>query len=419
MNQSSRKLLYIAGVVACLSFSAQAGQIDLNQRLIDALESTESEILLALGLAGQGHTMVSIAYADAQGYASGNIQYPQGYQLVPTPVATLDEWNPICSPSLGVINQSSTQEVQEGSTYENTDTTNASIIVEVDASVNYGAASLDVNTVTSFDTSQTTTTTNTAENMKSVTINLYATREFTCNDNGPFFMHGRGVISNNLTQTLSGSTRVPYTYDVYPIGNIFTVTTKAPFVTNTLPGGNVRVVMYNNKGTTVWDNTNAADPSNPNNFQWYNGNSNFPDKEDIRRVLVSTSANYGVTAKVWICKTNNDCLEMGKDVNYLDKNSRFANGNIHSIIVQNQDSTTTQTGGELTNHTMNISDFLGLQYTIATLGGIYTARAIDNLSSTNTSHIYEYDPTFVPADFLSQCGATLAEAQAAYRSICK
>lgn len=419
MKQLSRKSTYIASLIISIGCTAHADQINLNQLLIQALELKGPEILEKLELTGLGHTILSTGYDNSQGYGAGNIRYPSGYQLVPTPAATFESWASICSPSTGRIDNSSVQEVQEGSTYANTNTTDASIVITVDAKVNYGAASLDLNTVTRFDSSQTTTTTKTLENIKSVTISLFSEALFSCDQSGPFFMHASDSVSNNLTQTLAGDTNVPYEYDVYPNGDVFSVATKAPFVTNTVPGANVRVVMWNRKGDQVWDSTNAADPSGQNNYQWYDANSDFPNKQDIQRVLVSTGANYGVTANVWICKTNDNCLKMDKEDNFIPKNSEYSNGNINSIIVQNRDTMTTETGGELTTHSMNISDFLGLDYTITKMSGIYTAQAIDYLTTNSSLNIYQYvDINIVPESNRLQCGATIEEAQAAYRSIC-
>ena len=416
MKNLSCKLLTLAALMVGLSLPVKAEQVNLNSALIAALEKKDAEILSTLGL--NGHTIHSITYADSQGFGGGNIMYPGGYQLVPTPVATLEQWDAMCSPGTAVIDQESSQSVQEGSTYANTNTTSESVVIEVDASASYGVAKLDVNTTTSFDASDTTTTTKTSQNIKAVAIKLDSTREFSCQDKGPFFMHGYGTINNNITQTLSGDTNIPYTYDVFPNGDVITVTTKSPFVTTTVPGASVRVVLWNRDGNQVWDSTDNANPSDPNNHQYYSGNSNFPDKEDIKHILVSTGTNYGVTANVWVCKDNNDCLIMNKDDNYISYKSEYAKGNINSLIVENRDTTTTTTGGELTNHTMKISDFLGLNYTIATLTGIYSAQAIDNLTSSGEYHTYEYDTLNVPAEQLAMCGATIEEAQDAYQQSC-
>jgi hypothetical protein len=152
--------------------------------------------------------------------------------------------------------------------------------------------------------------------------------------------------------------------------------------------------------------------------QYYFANSNFPDNEDIQHILVSTGTNYGVTANVWVCKNNNDCLIMNKDDNYISHNSNYAKGNINSLIIENRDTTTTTTGGELTNHTMKISDFLGFEYIITRLGGIYSASAIDNVSSSGVYHTYDYDTLNVPSEMLEQCGATIEVAQIAYQQSC-
>ena len=420
MKQSRHRSLYLAAILSGVSFSAKAEEkIDLNQTLVQALKTKEAEILSALGLTGQGHTIDSIAYADTQGYGAGNMQYPDGFKVTPTPVFTLEQWSAVCSPSRGQNNASSTQSIQEGHTYNNTQTTNQSIVVTVDASAKYGMASLDVNAVTSFDTSETTTTTATQSNTKSVTINLSQEKLFTCRDDGPFYMKAVGVVSNNLVETPAGSTNVPYTYDVYPAGNSFTVTTQSPLVTKQVAGASVRVMMYNKNDILVWDTTDPANPGNPNNHQYYRGNSpSFPVDKDIRRVVVSTGTNYGVTAMVWICRDGGVCLEMGRDQNQISADSPFARGGITSLIVKNQDVTTEQTGGTKTDHTLNISDFLGLQYTIATLGGTYTATAIDNISSVNQTYVYPYDPAIVPGQYLYQCGTTLEAAQEQYRLTC-
>jgi len=416
MKNLPGKSLTLAALMVGLSLPVQAEQVNLNNALIAALENQDDRILSALGLTG--HTINSITYADSQSYGGKNIQYTEGYQLVPTQVATLDQWAVMCSPGTAVIDQETSQSIQEGHTYENTNTTSESFVIDVDASVNYGAAKLDVNTKTSFDASDTSTTTKTSQNIKTVTIKLDSTRQFSCQDKGPFFVHGYGEIINNITETLSGALNLPYTYDVYPLGDVITVTTQAPVVTTTVPGANVGVVMWNRDGKQVWDSTDNAIPSNPNNHQYTSENSNFPDKEDIQRILVSTGTNYGVTANVWVCKNNNDCLIMNKDDNDITHDSKYAKGNINSLIVENRDTTTTTTGGELTNHTMKISDFLGFEYIITSLGGIYSASAIDNVSSSGVYHTYDYDTLNVTSEMLEQCGGTIEVAQIAYQQSC-
>ena len=78
----------------------------------------------------------------------------------------------------------------------------------------------------------------------------------------------------------------------------------------------------------------------------------------------------------------------------------------------------TTTGGQLTTHNMTVSEFLGEKYPIATLDGIYSAQAIDNVANENSIITYPYGGD-VPTNILAQCGSSLEDAINTYQQTCK
>lgn len=400
----SRNSYILALALSSVAYSAEAQDLDLMDALLSALHAEDTRILELLNVPA-GHTLDSITYDVSQGFGAGRIEYPDGFQMTPSPVATLEQWSAICSPSKGMIDQTSTQEVQQGSTYENTETTNFSIVVEVNAKANYGAVALDMNTTTSFDTSETTTTTETQENIKSVQISNVQSKVFTCKDEGPKFMNGVVVINNNQATTLDGYPKIPYTYEVYPAGNEVIVTTKAPYTTSPAPAPNVKVQLFDKNGQERWTSIdNYAE-----GHQYYDGNTGgaFPNSTDIRTVTVSTGTSYGAESLVKICKDNNDCYDIPRANERVDVPRHFQEGSLNSLIVRNIATRTQTTGGELTKHTMKISEiFNEMDHSIATLDGTYSAQAIDNVATTSSINIWGYDPVQVPSEVLALCGAT-------------
>ena len=408
-----RNATILALALSSVALAAEAEQVDLESTLVSALHEHDADILSTLGLSG--HTVENITYDVSQGFGSGIITYTDGFQMTPTPIGTMDTWNAVCSPGNAQINQTSTQEVQQGHTYENTKTTDLSIVVDVDASANYGAASLDVNTKTSFDTSETTTTTENSENIKSVEISNFESRTFTCRQDGPFFMHGVASVRNNLATTLAPQLdpNIPFTYQVIPLGDVISVTTKAPYTTTAVQAPGVNVQMLNKNGDLVWNSHDQH--TSISGHQYYPGNSDFPSNQKITRVLVSTGTNYGPESSVKICKSNDDCATMANGWN--DVPNRYQGKHLNSLIVINTAVRSTTTGGQLTTHNMTVSEFLGVAYPIATLGGIYTAQAIDNVATETSIITYPYGDD-VPANILAQCGSSLEDAINTYQQSC-
>ena len=392
--------------------SAEAEQVNLESTLVSALQEQDAKILSTLGLSG--HTVENITYDVSQGFGSWNIKYTLGFQMTPTPIGTMDTWNAVCSPGNAQINQTSTQEVQQGHTYEMTKTTDINITVDVDASANYGAASLDVNTMTSFETDKTTTTTETEENKKSVVISNFESRTFTCEQDGPFFMHGIASVTNNLATTLGPpfNPNIPFTYQVIPLGDVISVTTKAPYTTTAEQAPDVNVQMWNKNNDLVWNSHDMYTTGH----QYYAQNSGFPSDQRITRVQVSTGTNYGSESHVKICKSNDDCALLEDGINDVPK--RYQDKNLNSLIVINTAERYTTTGGQLTTHNMTVSEFLGEKDPIATLDGIYSAQAIDNVANENSIITYPYGGD-VPTNILAQCGSSLEDAINTYQQTCK
>ena len=417
----SRNSYILALALSSVALSAEAQEVDLMAALLSALHAEDTRILELLNVPA-GHTVDSITYDVSQGFGAGRINYTYGMQVTPSPAADLSEWKAVCSPTTATFDQTSVQAIQQGSTYENTQTTDLSIVVEVNAKANYVNVELDMNTTTSFDTSETTTTTQTQQNMKAVKVSNVETHEFSefsCADpdRGPSYMNGLVVIYNNQATTLDGDPKIPYTYEVYPAGNEVIVTTKAPYTTSPVPAPNVKVEMWDKKGKLQWT---SIDPYKNGDHQYYDGNTDgtFPDKADIRTVKVSTGTSYGAESLVKICKNNNDCYDIPTANEMVDVPGHFQNKNLNSLIVRNMATRTQTTGGELTKHTMQISEiFNEMDHSIATLDGTYTAQAIDNVATTSSIQIWGYDPVNVPSNILAMCGATQEIAVANYGCI--
>jgi hypothetical protein len=403
----------LALTLSSVALAAEAEQVNLESTLVSALHEHDAEILSTLGLSG--HTVENITYDVSQGFGSGKIEYLYGFQMSPTPVGTMDNWAAVCSPGTAEINQTNTQEVQQGYTYENTTTTDRSIVVDVDASAHYGAVSLDINTKTSFDTSETTTTTEDTLNIKSVEITNVQSRTFTCRQDGPFFMHGVASVRNNVATTLAPQLdpNIPFTYEVIPLGDVISVTTKAPYTTTAVQAPDVNVRMWNHNGDLVWNSSDLH--TSPSGHQYYSGNSDFPHDQKITRVAVSTGTAYNSESFVKICKSNDDCATMANGSN--DVPNRYQDKNLNSLIVINTAVRSTTTGGQLTTHNMTVSEFLGVEYPITTLGSIYSAQAIDNVATETSIITYPYGDD-VPSRILAQCGSSLEDAIETYQLSC-